>query len=295
MAEIDPKYYKRSAEQSSTSNYIQVNTTNPDGSEVTQSRLGETPDAKIITPQLKKDENIVKKLGGGGGGGLLDSLLASISKIAPKLSPSPVKQEVAEAKPTGEKAKYGSIQVKENKAGFVEIRDETPGNVRKIDLHPTGTYDSMLDNGDRIEKTTGKRVNIIDKNWEVVIFEDEVVVINRDSKIHIKQNKIETINGDRDVTVDKDSRELIQGNSTLNVTKDLSEKVSGNEKRHIVGNHSEQVDSNYEQKVSGKHNQTVGGNKNTVISGKCNINSGSTLTITSSSQIIISAPKVSIN
>jgi hypothetical protein len=282
-------YYERDIAQSSTSKYIQANAPNVNGGFKKQDVLNKTPDAKIISPQLKKDVNIVAQLAGGAGG-----LLAALASAIMSLFGKAIQSDIAETPPTGDKAEYGKLQVKENKAGFVEIRDETPGNVRKIDLHPTGTYDSMLDNGNREDKTTGKKLTMVDKNWEIVVFENELIVINKDYKLHIKQDSYTNINGNENINVDKDSSEVIKGNKKLNIKGNNTVKIEGNEGVGVDGNQKIDIGGNLTEKVSGNIEQKVSGNVKEKVSGTKNEIVGSVLTITAGQLIRISAPKIKL-
>lgn len=72
---VPNNFFKRSAGQSICSKYIQANVPSANGSIKTNSSiLNETPDAKIITPKLKKDTNTVKLLVS-----LKDSLLNNVT------------------------------------------------------------------------------------------------------------------------------------------------------------------------------------------------------------------------
>jgi hypothetical protein len=347
---IKENYFERT-DSSSTSNYIQTKTTNPDGSERAQSVLTNTPDSKIIEPQLKKDVNEVKALGGDliseaknaigqisaqgqtalanaesaltsaaqqipGSGAIATAAAeaakllssdkptnpfgASTADLAKQLGvPAPVvpvsmKKGVEEPKPTGEKAEYGKIVAKETKAGFVEIRDETPGNVRKVDLHPTGTYVATLDNGSVVEKITNKKLTMIDKDWEITVFENEIVIINKDAKIHIKQNRITNIIKDEQMNIGANQIEKIGKDRTIDIGGNETQKISGNETMNTSGNQTEKIDGTHNLKIGGTSATNVGGSKNEIISGSLQIIVNGAVTISSSSMISLSAPKISL-
>lgn len=356
-------FYKRNSKESSTSRYIQTILPTDTGEEKTNpSILSETPDAKIITPKLKSDTNIVKsfnipsevsnkikslkpnlptipneeeiletsskkfsdlvKEGSETAVALsdkvknspslisdgLDTKLNSLSDIAssnlnnlisklssegsaPALVADNQKKSVKEEKPTGEKAKYGSIQVKENNAGFVEIMDETPGNVRKVELHPSGSYQSKLDNGDVHVKTVGKKVDITEKNWEITVMEDIIVIVHKDTKIEIRNDKYENIKGNSHSNIEGTLKSKVVGDVTNNFDSNHSEKIGNNETVTIGGNESKTVNGDVTEKVSGNQTQTVSGNLTINVSGNVNVTANSIMA-TAKSQVVVSAPKI---
>jgi hypothetical protein len=281
-------FYGRVTGESSTSKYIQANTTDPDGKPVAQSdRVDSTPAIKVQQPQLKTDTQKLDLMKG--------NFLSKLLGIPFPLPITPHSHEIKEAAPTDHKAKYGKIQIKENSAGFVEIRDETPGNVRKVDLHPTGTYQSMLDNGDVHEKVTGKKFTYVDKNWEVIVFGDEISVISGSETINIKKDRVENINGQRTVNVDKDSFSKVSGNHTQEVVKDYDTRIGGNEGRKVVGDQKETIDGNNTRKVGKSVFETVSGNQTQAVGGNLQIAVSGNITIVAAGRIIVRAPKVMVN
>lgn len=210
----DEKYFDRKTNESSISRYAQANVPNEGGGERKQSTMDDTPDAKVKA-QLKKATNISVEL-------------KKVSFFGMEfLMPSFVKKEIKEAAPTGEKAKYGKIEVKETKGGHVFIIDNTPGNKRIIVLHPTGTYTSMTDKGDYTEKVTGDMFTIVEKDWKVNILKDSIEVIQGDHRINIKKDMFENIEGNKTSNVNGDVKEKIGGSLTVAIDGDAAVTVSG--------------------------------------------------------------------
>ena len=207
-------YFKRNTNESSISRYAQANVPTKDGGEKKQSSMDDTPDANVKS-KLKKATNIA-----------LDFKKVKIFGIE-FLMPSIKKKEINEAAPTGDKAQYGKIEVKETKGGHVFIIDNTPGNKRIIVLHPTGTYTAMTDKGDFTEKATGDMYTIVEKDWKVNICKDRVEVIQGEQRINIKKDSYENIEGKQNVNVGGDKNEKIGGNLTIAVEGDASVSVVG--------------------------------------------------------------------
>lgn len=220
----------------------------------------------------------------------------------PGLIPVVDTDAVVEPKPTGDKAEYGKIQVKENKAGFTEISDETEGNVRKISTHPTGTYQAMLNDGSQHSKTTGMRQDIVDENWNVKIAKDKIVIIDGNEKIEIRKNRKVDIVGDDLLGVTGDKNTLVSGEVKEDFRQNSSEKVGGNKKTTASGNIDNKASGNITNDAGGNLSQRVGGNLTINCTGNVNINSSGnttinskgTITISSSSIVRISAPAISL-
>jgi len=209
----------------------------------------------------------------------------------PALVPAEEKKEVKEEKPSGDKAEYGKIQVKENKAGYVEISDETPGNVRKVDLHPSGSYNSKLDNGDAHQKTVGDRVDITEKDWKVTVMQNAIIIVYNDTKIEIRNDKVENIKGNCHTNIDGETKTKVAKDVTNNYDSNFNEKIGQNSNIAIGGNEDKKISGNLTETISGNHKEAVTGNLTINVTGNVNI-TGNNINCTAKSQVVISAPKI---
>jgi len=283
-------FYDRIPGQSSTSKYIQVNKTNTDGSYKTDnSVLSGTPSDKIITPNLKSDTQTTVSF--------VTNPLAKLLGFVSSLIPSKNSTKVSEPAPTDNKAQYGKIQVKESKAGFVTITDDTPGNVRYINLHPSGTYNSMLNNGDYQTKTTGDKQEITDGNWNIITSKDKVEIVVGESKIEIRKNLQSNINGDSNFNTNGVQNSVVYGDvsndykSSYNgkISNDYNESVGGNKTEKTSGNLIETINGNHKETISGSLTLTVVGNINIVCGGNAHIMSSGDTNISSNGSINVSS------
>lgn len=294
------KYYKRAPEESSTSKYIQANkNTKEGGFKANSSVLKDTPSDKIIIPQLKVDTQKTFSFGGGGGGigGIISSILGALGLgSVTSLMPTTNTKKIEEPKPTDEKAEYGKIQVKENKAGFVVINDETPGNVRQIDLHPTGTYTAFLDNGDFHTKITNDRQEITDGNWNIKTDKDKIEIVAGNSRIEIRKDVQENITGDRDTNQDGIQNTLIKGNVKEDFKSNYFGKIGEDYNEDVGGNKNEKTSGNLTENITGDHKENTQGALTIKVTGNINITSCGTTTIMSASDIsIISGTKITLS
>ena len=280
-------FFERDANQASTSKYIQANIPNEIGALIPNaSVLAKTPDAKIITPQLKSDINKVKEF--------KENPLAALFNFVSSLIPSVSETKIAETPPTGAKSEYGKIVVKEMMGGSLKIQDGTPGNIRDIDLHPTGTYQSSLNDGSRESKVTGNKKDITDGNWNITTSKDKVEIVVGDSKIEIRKNELQTTKGNRDVSIDGTLKNVVQKDVTNDFKANYVGKIAKNYNESVGGNRTETTDGNLDETVA-NHKETVKGSLTIHVTGDVNIHAtGGVMNLSSGTAVSISAPSISL-
>lgn len=275
---VEKDFHGQDPGQSSSSKYIQANTPPAVGDGYGANKIAGTPDDAIIKPQLKTSLCETKSFElPSSGGGLLDAIAGALGSAATAL-PLPLpfkktteKKEIAEATPTGEKAQYGKIRVNQTKGGFVDITDETPGNKRRIFIHPTGTYFQTVDNGDVLEKIVHDKMTIIINDWNISISGNKIEVIDGNNKIQIKKDRQTNINGNDHTNVDKDTNTNIGGNTALQVKGNSSESIQGNFTSEINKNLTEAVKQNYNHTVDGSEFNTVMKDRTDVVCGNLTV------------------------
>lgn len=280
-------FYQRAKGLASTSQYVQAKIPTATGELKNKvEALKNTPDEKIITPQLKKDVNTVKEF--------TKNPLAELLGFVGSLIPTVSQKKIEEPKPTGDKAEYGKIQVKETKGGFVEISDETPGNVRKINQHPSGSYNAMLNDGSVQNKITGDRQEICDGNWNIKTEKDKVEIVAGNNRIEIRKNETQTTIGNRNTSIDGVSNTVVKGNVSDDFKANYDGKIAGNYNEAVGGNRIEKTDGNLTETIGGNHMETVQGSLTIHVSGNVNIVSGGTTTVSSAGTVRISGPQIFI-
>lgn len=322
---------KRDKGNSSISRYAQANVPTKAGKLLpNKDILTKTPDAKILIPQLKIDTNIVKTFSTLTLPKLptmpsLASLIPQVPTIpampsmpaipslptaaslqsmvsfsalgaklgfSPGLIPTDTTKKIEEPKPTPNKAEYGKIQVKETKGGFVEINDDTPGNVRKIVQHPSGTYNSMLDDGSVHTKATGNKQEIIDGDWNIKTEGDKVEIVSGDCKIEIRKNVKENITGNKATFIEGEQSTIAKKTVSNDFKDNYEEKVGGDFTSSVAGNRKEKTDGNLEETVTGNHKETTTGNFTIKVTGNVNINSSGNTTVNSTGPATLSSDTV---
>ena len=285
---VEQNYNDRAEGQSSTSKYIQVKVP-PAGSgdDYTPKPADGTPDDKIIKPNLKTAKCDTVSFD------LPASLLGLIPVPLPFLKKKDSK-EIKEKLPDKEKSEYGKIVVNESKGGFVEIKDETPGNKRWQRLHPSGTYTQIVDNGDSHEKIVHDSYIIVDKNWNISVGEDWIEVVSGNNKIQIKKDSTVNINGNQSINIDGNNNNNIGGNQGFQIGGNNSEQISGDFITDVGGNHNESIKKNRKTMVMGDENNTIMGSKTDLIVGSLTVCCSGKVMISSPSNITLVAPKINL-
>lgn len=281
----DFKFYNREQTVSSTSKYIQVNkNTETDSFAADTPVLNATPSDKIIWPQLKDDTNKT----------ILFTATAA-SMVASYLTPNTKQVQINETRPTDNLALYGYIQVKENKAGFVVINDETPGNVRQIDLHPTGTYTALIDNGDYHTKVTNDRQEITDGNWYIKTSKDKVEIIAGTNKIEIRTDQFINIAGKSNYNLEGTQNNSVGGNVTNHFHSNYSGRIANNYVESVGSDKTENTGGNLLEIINGDHTEKTVGALTIHVIGNINITSTQSTTIIAKDIIIEKAKKIYLN
>ena len=182
----------------------------------------------------------------------------------------------------GDPSKKGSMEdytslypfntVKETRAGFVFETDNTEGNKRYHEYHPSGTHKEIHHDGTKVEKIIGDDYEIITKDINVLIRGNCNVTIVGDCKMLVQGDKYEEIEGDLFQTIHGDRITKIQGSDIKSVVTDQGTSIKGNrttrvaldDNQTIVGNQTEQVAKKKRETVVesvtesfGKHTTTV--------------------------------------
>ena len=282
----NPIYDKREQAQSSLSKYTQENVVK--GDSYVHMDIKGTPDDNIIKPNLKIENCISTALTAPA------SFLASLMGMLSPFSKTAVTKTVKELLPPKDKTQYGKAVVSESKGGFVNVQDETPGNKRTMHLHPSGTYDQVVDDGSKHDKVVADRRIIIDGNKEEAIGKDSVLLVKGNCTQQIMKDSVSTTNGNESFTIDK--------NKSLNVKKNYSTEVNGNATTiidldntlNINGKQDITIKKTKKETISGDSSTIVISNKNVTVTGDTTLVSKGTITITSMKSIKIVCGKSTI-
>ena len=242
----------RTPSQSSTSKFIQANV--PSVSGYIKETVAGTPVDVIVKPNLKVDVCATISF---------KSILSFLGSILPlPFLKIPSSIQIKEALPTTNLSQYGKVVANESKGGFVTIRDETPGNNLTVNVHPSGTYQSINNAGANQQKIVDDNTLIINKNFKVSVGLDYIEVVSGNEYVQIKKNRTLNVGGD--------FNENITGNSTSVIGKDCGEEIHGNYTQIISKDSLTEVSGNATENVADDHSTTIGGNESNTVYGSKN-------------------------
>lgn len=274
-------FFDRIPGESSISRYAQMNVPDIHGNlKPNLKALLKTPEIDIIA-KLKKSFSITFKY----------RKIVAFGKTI--LIPTLVKKSVVEPSPTSSKSQYGKVQVTETKGGHVSLIDNTEGNKRILQQHPSGTYVSMIDNGSHILKTTGDMITISQKNWNINILGDKVEINQGDTFVTIKKDNNVSINADNTITIDGESVEKVGKDWTVTVGGNINLAAEGNMNLSVKGNVNMVTTGNVDAKVTGNMKAVMGGNAD-IIATQLNLTGLGKISFTAPMISMTGATKVSI-
>ncbi len=156
---------------------------------------------------------------------------------------------------------YPYVQALVTEGGHTQEFDNTPGQERYRQWHPTGSYVEVAPDGRKTDKCTGDLYTLAggDRN-SLTSGQYKVNVGGKETYINFA-DVVRQIEGNNTLTV--------SGNEVKEITGDGTIKVSGALKIIVAGDANIEVSGNATTKVSGNYNMTVGGTYN-VTSGTVN-------------------------
>ena len=183
--------------------------------------------------------------------------------------------------PTGDETSlYPYNLVRETEAGIVQELDNSPGNIRIHEFHPSGTNREIQNDGTRVCNISGSDYEIIVKDKNVLVRGAANVTIEGDAKLLVKGNQYTEISKDWHITVGGDKIENINGNHAMNIGTDQLTNISGSRYVDIAsgpdkkGGDFETIIGSQTTNIGAVQNVNVGGSGDITIKGNLNLNVG---------------------
>lgn len=173
---------------------------------------------------------------------------------------------------------YPYNSIREYEGGMIEEYDSSSDNTRISEMHQSGSYREILDDGTTTFKIVG--------DGYTLTLRDQNMYIQGDLNVTVEGNMRQLIQGDYILEVDGNKHEYIRGNreikidgsDALEVNTNQSIAVTGANSLHCGGDQTIIVDSNYIREVASNSNRTIGGDESTNVSGNINDTAGGNLT-----------------
>lgn len=152
---------------------------------------------------------------------------------------------------------YPFNNVKETRGGFIFETDNTEGNKRYHEYHPSGTHKEIHNDGTKVEKIVGDDYEIIANNKNVLIRGTCNVTIAGDAKMLVIGDKYEEVEGDYFLKVHGDRITKIQGSDIRSVVTDAGDSIGGNRTTRVEKDDSQTIIGNQTESVAKKKRETV--------------------------------------
>jgi type VI secretion system secreted protein VgrG len=120
-----------------------------------------------------------------------------------------------------------------------------------------------------------------EKDMDVSIEHDRVIVVGNNDSLTVKQNQTEQVGGDFNRQVKGNTVEKVGGNSDVNIGGNRTESVGGNQSLKVGGNQTESV--------GGNHGLNVSGNQAISVGSAYSLNSNNTIYINGGMSVVIQA------
>lgn len=166
------------------------------------------------------------------------------------------------------RGEYPYIKAYKSEGGHVVEHDDTPGQERSREMHPSGTYVENAADGRRTDKsvgdryflTGGQRCDLVEGEYKLNIGGVETYINFADVIRQIDGNKSLAVSGNSTQSIDGDNTITVKGNEVKKITGDGAIEVSGNVKIIISGNADINVSGNTKLESGGTLDVTAGGN-----------------------------------
>lgn len=135
--------------------------------------------------------------------------------------------------------KYPANQVRQSVAGHVEEIDNTPGAARLLDMHTSGTYQEIVNDGSRT----------------VVVRGSQYSVVFQDNNLYVK--------GNCNITIDGNARQLVKGNYHLEVEGNYTQNIKGSKQTKVGGSEHVEISVDFARNIGGDQKEHI--TKNTEI------------------------------
>lgn len=140
-------------------------------------------------------------------------------------------------------SQYPYNSIREFEAGQVEEYDSTPDNSRITEMHQSGSYREILDDGTTTVKIVG----------------DGYSITLRDHNMYVQ--------GDLNLTVEGNMRQLVQGDYTLEVEGSYHQFVRGNREHKVGSNDLLEVGADQSINIGSKHSLHTGSDQTILVDG----------------------------
>lgn len=154
---------------------------------------------------------------------------------------------------------YPFNSVREFEAGMVEEYDSTTDNTRITEMHQSGSYREILDDGTTTVKIVGDGYSLTLRNQNIYI--------QGDLNLTVEGNMRQLVEGDYTLEVEGSYHQFVRGNRESKIGSNDSLEVGADQSINILNRHSLHCGDNQTILVDGNHTETVGGRSDLLVRG----------------------------
>jgi hypothetical protein len=186
----------------------------------------------------------------------------------------------------------------ETESGHVREIDDTPDYGRIFEMHRSGTYYEINNEGDRTLTVVGDNYTVIFGSNNVyirglcnlTIDGDLRTLVKGNYHLEVEGNKTEYIKGSRQSKIGQSENIEIGKDVSKNTTGNHIERVGGNATITIDGYRLETIGSNDDRTIGGNHSQIVVGNSQYAVGGNLEVSVLGHLYLTSQEEMKMETP-----
>jgi len=182
---------------------------------------------------------------------------------------------------------YPLNQVRETVSGHITEIDDTPGAERMLFRHRTGAGIELSADGSVLISSRNNTIRVTGGDEKVIIEGDGHIIYNGNLTMNVSGDFDLKVGGNYNLTVANDKSEQIDGASVERIEKNLQSTVVKNRAFYTIGTESETI--------LGDKNSIVKGNQNNYVQGDVTQFIGSTYTLTTEDEIVVTAPNINMS
>ena len=182
---------------------------------------------------------------------------------------------------------YPLNQVRETVSGHITEIDDTPGAERMLFRHRRGAGIELSADGSVLISSRNNTIRVTGGDEKVIIEGDGHIIYNGNLTMNVSGDFDLKVGGNYNLTVANDKSEQIDGASVERIEKNLQSTVVKNRAFYTIGTESETI--------LGDKNSIVKGSQNNYVQGDVTQFIGSTYTLTTEDEIVVTAPNINMS
>lgn len=192
------------------------------------------------------------------------------------------------------KGEYPYNHAMVSEGGHIQEFDDTPGNERYRQVHPSGSYTEQNAKGQVIHKAKDDLFLMSDNDICLYAGDELKANVGGNETYYNLGNKLSRIDGTHDHTVVGDLTEKLQSNRVVTISGNDTLTIEGSGSITVKGSITINVEGDANISVNGSANMKVGGNMQTEVGGNYNVNAGGSVNIVAGGNASLDGARVDL-